>query len=113
MYMKLSKTLSPFPCAVYRASFPKTFKEMSKSDGHYKKVIPGVIIGMAIGIWVANFLRNTSKWLTSSETQASVLLFWSIPRKYTTGSFSVEPKFQNCMYCDMIVVANFFRSTNM
>ena len=75
---------------------------MSKSDGHYKKVIPGVIIGMAIGIWVANFLRNTSKWPTSSETQASVLLVWSIPRKYTTGSFNVEPKFQNCMYCDMM-----------
>ena len=48
------------PCAVYRASFPKTFKELGKSDGHYAKVVPGVLIGMAVGAWLATFLRKTS-----------------------------------------------------
>jgi len=68
---------------LYRASFPKTFREMSKSDGHYKKVIPGVIFGMLIGILVANLLilhiaalllKSYSKCIVYKITMSSIIL---------------------------------------
>ena len=68
---------------MYRASFPKTFREMSKSDGHYKKVIPGVIIGMLIGISMANLLilhiaalllKSHSKCIVYKITMSSIIL---------------------------------------
>ena len=50
-----------FFLAVYRASFPKTFKEIRAGSGHYKYVLPMVVTGVIAGIALAQFLKKTGK----------------------------------------------------
>ena len=47
---------------VYRAQFPLSFREINddtKSD--MKIVLPAVVLLIALSVWGASFLRNTSK----------------------------------------------------
>ena len=44
---------------VYRATFPKTFKEIAAGSGHYRIVVPLVAANLVIGYFLASFLRKT------------------------------------------------------
>lgn len=57
----LSSRWPMIPYAVYRASFPATFKEISASRGDYKKVVPYVLFGTAVGVVMAIFLSRTGE----------------------------------------------------
>lgn len=48
---------------VYRASFPKTFKEIRAGDGHYRIVIPAVLAGLGIAYVVQYLLKTTGKYV--------------------------------------------------
>ncbi len=52
----LPLTLHP---TVYRATYPKTFKEVAAGSGDGFKVLVGVVTAMVIGTITANFLRDT------------------------------------------------------
>ncbi len=61
-YIKHTPHLNPNTIiAVYRASFPATFRELSASRGDYRKVVPAVLVGIAVGVGLSTFLSQTSK----------------------------------------------------
>ena len=47
---------------VYRATFPKTFKEIAAGTGHYRIVIPVVAANLVVGYFLAGFLRNSGEF---------------------------------------------------
>lgn len=46
---------------VYRASFPETFGEIKKGRGDYKTALPVLFVMLGFSVWLAGFLRKTSK----------------------------------------------------
>ena len=51
--------------AVYRATFPMTFKEIRAGYGDYKTVIPAVTVMILFAAWIYYFLRKTGTLVLS------------------------------------------------
>lgn len=48
-------------CSVYRATFPKTYKEIRAGPGHYKIVVPAVAFGIGLSYVIYWIMGKTGK----------------------------------------------------
>ena len=77
-----------FLLVVYRASFPMTFKEIRAGPGHYRIVIPAVAVGVAIGYFVSEFLKNTGEFLC--RPQGVICLYLNLDKQDTPWLVRVQ-----------------------